>query len=138
MDRKEFCNILADRRKELKYTWLDLVIKSGVTTNTVMSCVKGKLNASMDTVIKVVDALQLYIEVKNNDVVFCIGSLQELTEWCNVSLKLTGITIVDFKDKIGMVRSAVYLYLNGEKLMRLDNFLKWVNTSGFEVHLRQK
>ena len=138
MDRQEFCNILAERRKELGYTWLDMVIKSDVVTNTVMSCVKGKLNASMDTVIKVIDALQLYIEVKNNNVVFCIDSLQKLSEWCNVSLKLYNSTTSNFVQESKIERGGVYRVLKNETIIRLDNFLKWANTTEFTVELKQK
>ena len=64
MDKNELGNIIKQRRNLLKITQKDLSEISGVTLRKLSDIENGIANPTLDTLVKVMDALGLLLDIK--------------------------------------------------------------------------
>lgn len=136
MNRTEFCELL----KKIKgdEPTIQLSYKCQMGREVLHKLLSGTVNFFVESAVKVADALNALIVVKNENEQLEINSQTILTYWAQKSQKASGMSVNKFKDEIGMTRVAVTANLNGESKMRIDTFLRWAEITGYQVEVWYK
>lgn len=136
MNRAEFCEVL----KEIKgdEPTIQLSYKCQMGREVLHKLLNGTVNFFVESAVKVADAFNASIVVKNGNEQIEIDNSATLTRWAQKSQKASGLSVNKFKDEIGMTRVAVTANLNGESKMRIDTLLRWAEITGYDVTVRAK
>ena len=98
----------------------------------------AKVNFFVDSAVKLANALNFIVVVKNTNEQIELNNQTTLTWWAQKSQKASGMSVNKFKDEIGMTRVAVTANLKGESKMRIDTLLKWAEITGYQIELWRK
>ena len=136
MNREEFCKSLNEAKGDSPL--IQLSYKCQMDKEVLRKMLNAKVNFFVDSAVKLANALNFIVVVKNTHAQIELNNQTTLTWWAQKSQKASGMSVNKFKDEIGMTRVAVTANLKGESKMRIDTLLKWAEITGYQIELWRK
>jgi predicted XRE-type DNA-binding protein len=136
MTRQEFSALLLEAKGDK--TTIALAFDIRIHPTTLSELFTTKVNYRMETVLKVLDGLNAQIHLSNPEFAsdFTITDYDKLIEWCNYAFEQSQLSQTKFAEQIGISRDRVRSVVNNKTMLMVDPFLKWAETTGYEVTIK--
>jgi predicted XRE-type DNA-binding protein len=136
MTRQDFSALLLDAKGDKPISQISYDVRAD--TRTLSGLFSSKLNNRIDIVLKVLNSLNAQIHLSNPEFAsdFTITDYDKLIEWCNYAFEQSQLSQTKFAEQIGISRDRVRSVVNNKTMLMVDPFLKWAETTGYEVTIK--
>ena len=134
MNRQEFCQIIADIRKQSTIKMKDVCFQMGVMPTAIYRLEKGSSNFMMSYI----KALQHILVIENGQHSYRINDAQELGSILALIRKEKAISQRALAEKTGFVYSTIVKIESKKSIISIDTMLKIVDVLGYTVKIEKK
>ena len=138
MNRQEFCQIIADIRKQSTIKMKDVCFQMGVMPTAIYRLEKGSSNFEMGNMMSYIKALQHILVIENGQHSYRINDAQELGSILALSRKEKASSQRALAEKTGFVYSTIVKIESKKSIISIDTMLKIVDVLGYTVKIEKK
>lgn len=131
MNRQEFCQIIADIRKQSTIKMKDVCFQMGVMPTAIYRLEKGSSNFEMGNMMSYIKALQHILVIENGQHSYRINDAQELGSILALIRKEKAISQRALAEKTGFVYSTIVKIESKKSIISIDTMLKIVDVLGY-------
>ena len=133
MNRQEFCQIIADIRKQSTIKMKDICFQMGVMPTAIYRLEKGSSNFEMGNMMSYIKALQHILVIENGQHSYHTNDAQELGSILALIRKEKAISQRALAEKTGFVYSTIVKIESKKSIISIDTMLKIVDVLGYTV-----
>ena len=138
MNRQEFCQIIADIRKQSTIKMKDVCFQMGVMPTAIYRLEKGSSNFEMGNMMSYIKALQHILVIENGQHSYRINDAQELGSILALIRKEKAISQRALAEKAGYSNLTIANIERKTTTISIDTLLKTVDVLGYTINIEKQ
>ena len=138
MNRQEFCQIIADIRKQSTIKMKDVCFQMGVMPTAIYRLEKGSSNFEMGNMMSYIKALQHILVIENGQHSYRTNDAQELGSILALIRKEKAISQRALAEKAGYSHLTIANFERKTTTISIDTLLKTVDVLGYTINIEKQ